>query len=187
MYGFVDRPPMGRQQEAGNTPCTGWNSWTTICRHSDIPCIPNSSKKRKSTWRRWLLTGWRSKDVAAKWRASKRAIDNLNPKDLKVRGQKRQTKCRWKSEFAFFQSSSRLLQVTNFVKESYPSSEAERKFRCRLSTSSVKREIRHFHVAVVQWRQRNVQKSVMHVQNCCFAKETYCFFEVLVAVTVVGS
>ena len=26
----------------------------------------------------------------------------------------------------------------------------------------------NFHVVVVQWRQRNVQKSVMHVQNCCF-------------------
>ena len=32
-----------------------------------------------------------------------------------------------------------------------------------------KREIRHFHVVVVQWQQRNVQKSVMHVQSCCFA------------------
>ena len=32
-----------------------------------------------------------------------------------------------------------------------------------------KREIRKFHIVIVQWRQRNVQKSVMHVQNCCFA------------------
>ena len=31
------------------------------------------------------------------------------------------------------------------------------------------REIRRFHVAVVQRRLRNVQKSVMHVQSCCFA------------------
>ena len=31
------------------------------------------------------------------------------------------------------------------------------------------REIRHFHVVAVQRRQRNVQKSVMHVQSCCFA------------------
>ena len=28
---------------------------------------------------------------------------------------------------------------------------------------------RQFHVVVVQRRQRNVQKSVMHVQSCCFA------------------
>ena len=34
---------------------------------------------------------------------------------------------------------------------------------------STKREIRHFHVVVVQWQQRNVPKSVMHVQSCCFA------------------
>ena len=37
-------------------------------------------------------------------------------RDLKIRGRRRQRKRRWKSEFAFFQSSSRLLQVTNFVK-----------------------------------------------------------------------
>ena len=29
--------------------------------------------------------------------------------------------------------------------------------------------MRHFHVVVVQKRERNVQKSVMHVQSCCFA------------------
>ena len=35
-------------------------------------------------------------------------------------------------------------------------------------------------------RQRNVQKSVMHVQSCCFANQTFCFFfAVLVAVAVV--
>ena len=47
----------------------------------------------------------------------------------------------------------------------------------------MKREIRHFHVVIVQKRQGNVQKSVMHVQSCCFAYLTYCgFFYVLVAV-----
>ena len=35
--------------------------------------------------------------------------------------------------------------------------------------SSKKLKIWSFHVVVVQERQRNVQKSVMHVQNCCFA------------------
>ena len=33
--------------------------------------------------------------------------------------------------------------------------------------------------------QRNVQKSLL--QSCCFACKTYCFFDVLVAVRVVGS
>ena len=53
---------------------------------------------------------------------------------LKIRGRRWQRKRRWKSEFAFFQSLSRLLQVTYFVKcrrtlqrlnskEPYPSSE----------------------------------------------------------------
>ena len=37
---------------------------------------------------------------------------------------------------------------------------------------------RHFHVVVVQ-------KSVMHVQSCCCANQTYCFFAVPVAVAVV--
>ena len=31
------------------------------------------------------------------------------------------------------------------------------------------REQRHFHVEIAQRRLRNVQKSVMHVQSCCFA------------------
>ena len=34
--------------------------------------------------------------------------------------------------------------------------------------AALKREIRHFQVAFVQRRPRNEQKSVMHVQSCCF-------------------
>ena len=41
-----------------------------------------------------------------------------------------------------------------------------KKIRSRLFTSSRKREIRHFNVVVVQWRQRIVPKSMMHVQIC---------------------
>ena len=40
----------------------------------------------------------------------------------------------------------------------HTSLERERKIRRRLFTSSMKRKIRHFHVVVVQSRQRNVQK-----------------------------
>ena len=50
----------------------------------------------------------------------------------------------------------------------YQSSEKE-KYCCFVFPSSTEREIRHFHVVIVQRRQRNVQKSVMHVQSCCFA------------------
>ena len=54
----------------------------------------------------------------------------------------------------------------------------KRKKNC-VFTYFIKRahEIREFHVVVVQRRLRNVQKSVVHVQSCCFA--------VLVAVAVV--
>ena len=44
------------------------------------------------------------------------------------------------------------------------------------------REIVHFQVVVVQIRQRNVQKSVMHVQSCCFSYYTNCCFDILFAV-----
>ena len=47
--------------------------------------------------------------------------------------------------------------------------EKKKKRCCLLLPSSTKREIRQFHVAVVQRRQKNVQKNVMHVQSCCFA------------------
>ena len=51
----------------------------------------------------------------------------------------------------------------------HQSSGKEKESCCLLFPSSTKREIRQFHVVVVQRRQRNVQKSVMHVQTCCFA------------------
>ena len=43
-------------------------------------------------------------------------------------------------------------------------------------TSSINREIRQFHVVVVQRRPRNVQKSVMHVQSCYFANQNLLLF-----------
>ena len=45
----------------------------------------------------------------------------------------------------------------------------EKENRCHVLTSSIKREMRKSHVVVVQRRPRNEQKSVMHVQSCCFA------------------
>ena len=47
------------------------------------------------------------------------------------------------------------------------------------------REIRKFHVAVVQRWLSNVQKSVMHVQSCCFTNIHLLLFAVLVSVAVV--
>ena len=51
----------------------------------------------------------------------------------------------------------------------YQSSGKEKENCCFVSPSSKKREIRHYHVVVVQRRLRNVNKSVMHVQSCYFA------------------
>ena len=50
----------------------------------------------------------------------------------------------------------------------YLSLEKEKETFCLVLTYSIKRahEIRKFHVAVVQQRLRNVQKSVMQVQSC---------------------
>ena len=44
------------------------------------------------------------------------------------------------------------------------SSGKEKESRCLVFWPSTKREIRHFHAVVLRWRQRNVQKSAMHVQ-----------------------
>ena len=51
----------------------------------------------------------------------------------------------------------------------YSSSEREIKFRCCLITFSMKHDISHLLVIVVQKRQNKVQKSVMPMQSCCFA------------------
>ena len=48
-------------------------------------------------------------------------------------------------------------------------------------TYSIKRarEISNFHVAVVQRRQRNVKKNMMHAQSCCFANIAFFLFSLL--------
>ena len=87
------------------------------------------------------------------------------------------------TEVALHKTLSRLLHLVPFVKcwqfslelnskRLYLSSGKEKESRClvfTVFTSSEKRGIRQFHVVVVHWRQRNVQKSMMHVQSCCLA------------------
>ena len=51
--------------------------------------------------------------------------------------------------------------------------------------SSTKREIRHFHIVVVQQWLRNVQKSRCTCKVVVSLIKTYCFFAVLIAVAVV--
>ena len=55
-------------------------------------------------------------------------------------------------------------------KRLYQSSRRVNKSRCLIVfTSSTKREVRHFYILVMQWWQRNAQKSMMHMQSCCLA------------------
>ena len=75
----------------------------------------------------------------------------------------------------FVKCTRRTLLKLNF-KWPYSSSEREIKFRRCLFTSPLKREIRHFHVEVVQKQERNVQKNVMHVQSCCLLIKSFVFF-----------
>ena len=91
-------------------------------------------------------------------------------------------KCLLENEFALFQTSSILFSFIQFVKcwrdslglnpkGPYLSLEKEKEKFCSVFTNSIERvrEIRKFHVGMVQRALTNVQKSVMHVQSCCFA------------------
>ena len=73
------------------------------------------------------------------------------------------------------QTLSRLFHLVQFVKSwqivlelnskgLYRSSGKEKESCCVVFPASTKRQIRCFHIVVVQRRQRNVQKSLMHVQ-----------------------
>jgi len=58
----------------------------------------------------------------------------------------------------------------------YQGSGKEKESCCLVLPSSTKREIRHFYPVAVQRWQRNVQKSVMQEQSCCFANIKLLFF-----------
>ena len=123
-------------------------------------------------------------------------LERLPNRVLKQQRRRRLRKRQSKSEFALLQSLSRLFHFVYFVKcwqmflelnskGLYQSSGKEKESCCLVFPSSTKRELRRFHVVVLRRRQGNVPKSVMHVQSCCFANQTCCFFAVLFAVAVV--
>ena len=69
--------------------------------------------------------------------------------------------------------------------QSYASSERERKFRRRSFLSFIKRyfligKSKLTAVVVHAATAKNVQKSVLYVQSCCFAPSNYCLFDDLV-------
>ena len=67
-----------------------------------------------------------------------------------------------------FQDQNPIFKSKYSDKRAGPSQQTEKESCCLVFPSSTKREIRHYHVVVVQRRQKNVQKSVMQVQSCCF-------------------
>ena len=50
------------------------------------------------------------------------------------------------------------------------------KIRHSMFKSSIKRRLIRFHFDVVQWTSKKCTKRVTHVQSCCFAQKTNCFF-----------
>ena len=67
-----------------------------------------------------------------------------------------------------FQDQNPIFRSKYNVIRAGPSQQTEKESFCVVFPSSTKRQIRHYHVVVVQRRLKNVQKSVMHVQSCCF-------------------
>ena len=66
----------------------------------------------------------------------------------------------------------------------------EKENPCPVFLFSMKREIRINYAVSRRSRattEKKITRRAMHVQSCCFANKTYCFFVVLVAVTVVVS
>ena len=101
-------------------------------------------------------------------------------RELKQQQRRRLRKRHLKSEFALPQTLSRLFHLVYFVKcwqmflelnskGLYQSSGKEKESCCLVFPSSTKREIRHFHVVVVQRRLRNEQKKALCMCRVFFA------------------
>ena len=142
-------------------PCTIYRFW-----QSPLSCNPQLTDELND------LGIWKGQCLKYIERRCTRCYRKEN-RNLKMRGRRQQEKRCLKSEFTFLQTQSQLFQITYFVKVTW---DRERKFCCCLFTPSIKHEISHFHVVLMQWWQRNVQKTVMQEQICCFANQTYCFF-----------
>ena len=148
-----------------------------------------------------FLDGWKSCRDGERLEGGKTQLlrwtrQDFTNREFKIPRRRQLRKRRLKSEFAIFQPLSRLLKLVYFVKckrtlflsripKNHIQVQKERKFSRRLFTSLIKLEIRHFPVAVVQWRQRNVQKSTCRV--VVLPVQPIAFFGVPVVVTVVAS
>ena len=110
----------------------------------------------------------------------------------KLTRRQRQGKRHFELEFALFQTDfiATILPCTicqmwaifqEIILNDFIQDQKQEKENRRLAfTSSITRVIRKFQVVVVQGRQRNVQqKSVMHMQSCCFANLNLLLFAVV--------
>ena len=102
-------------------------------------------------------------------------------RELKQQRRWRLQKRHLKSEVALPQTLSRLFHLVQFIKcwqfclelnskRLHWSSGKEKESRCLVLSSSIKREIRHFHVLVVQWRLRNKTKQRVARANGSFSR-----------------
>ena len=80
------------------------------------------------------------------------------------------------------QLQKRCLKLHRTYSISFNSSNVGKLFWCCILKDCIevqgnkKKVVRHFHVVVMQRRQRNVQKSVMHVQSYCFIYRNFLLF-----------
>lgn len=127
-------------------------------------------------------------------------VDRRNvTREFKIPRHRRRRKCRLKVNLRPYNHvviiSTRLLcqmQANSSGAESLATISKFRKkwkriFRRHLSMSSLKREMRLFHVVVVQWWQKMYKKKRYASAELLFAQAIYCLFDVLFAVAVVAS
>ena len=129
----------------------------------DKTAITKYSNYFQETREEWLRYDWGRTECASVLLHAQRVWSHPNIRDLLIRGWRRQRKCRLKRK-----SPLRLFELTflpNVCELSWSwisKTKCERKFCCGLFTSSIKSEIRHFHVILVQWRLKKCYKNV-----CC--------------------
>ena len=130
-----------------------------------------------------LTWGPACKQPSHKEKASAK-LSSRHSRQLKQQRRQRLRKRYLKSEVALLQTLSLLFHLVQFVKCWHfflelnskwlyrilgKEKESRLSLLCLVFAFCTKREIRYFHVVVVQWWQRNIQKSVMHVNSCYFA------------------
>ena len=67
-----------------------------------------------------------------------------------------------------FSKSSVFIDLIRYVKTEAVSAKKNLRFQLKKDTCGQGLKIWSFHAVVLQGLQRNLQKSVMHVQSCCF-------------------